>query len=146
MRSVKCRGGLTRDRGMTETVHHLWILSLNHSAAVHDAMSSLSDVAIKYSGQHIEMYSSTRSRDFDVAYKYVEWLKKRNPFTYDDPHLHSLASGLVPVSEEDGVNCEDAEAIGKAIHESFDCLPLPAAKNKRRDHIKLVIHCTTQLQ
>ena len=95
MRSVK--GGLTRDRGMTEMVRHL-----SHSAVVHDAMSSLSGVAIKYSGQHIEMYSSTRSRDFGDAYKYVEWLKKRNPFTYDDPHLHSLASGLVHVSEEDG--------------------------------------------
>ena len=56
-------------------------------------MSSLSGVAIKYNGQHIEMGSSRRSRDFGDACKYVEWLKKRNPFTYDDPHLHSLANG-----------------------------------------------------
>ena len=35
-----------------------------------------------------------------------------------------------------GVNCEDAEAIGKAIHESLDGLPFPAAKIKRRDLIK----------
>ena len=64
---------------MTETVHHLWVLSLSHSAAVHDAMSSLSGVAIKYSGQHIEMGSSRRSRDFGDACKYVEWLKNETP-------------------------------------------------------------------
>ena len=105
MSSIKSRGRLRRGRGMTETVRHLWVLSPSHSAAVHDAMSSISGVAIKYSGQPIEMGSSRRSRDFGDAYKYVEWLKKRNPRTYDGPHLHSLASGLVPLSEQDGVNC-----------------------------------------
>ena len=48
------------------------------------------------------MGSSRRSRDFGDACKYVQWLKKRTPFTYDDPHLHSLAGGLVSVSEQDG--------------------------------------------
>ena len=37
--SIKSRGS-----GMTDTVRHLWVLSLSHSAAVHDAMSSLSGV------------------------------------------------------------------------------------------------------
>ena len=104
MRSIKSRGGLTRGRGMTETVHHLWVLRISHSAAVHDAMTSLSGVAIKYSEQHIEMGSARRVRDFDDGCKFVEWLKKRNPFTYVDTHLQSLSSGLISVSGQDGVN------------------------------------------
>ena len=135
MRSIKSRGGLTRGRGMTETVRHLWVLSISHSAAVHDAMTSLSGVAIKYSEQHIEMGSARQVRDFDDGCKFVEWLKKRNPFTYVDTHLQSLSSGLISVSGEDGVNCENAEAIGQAIQRSLDNQQLPAAKIKRRDHI-----------
>ena len=130
VRSIKSRRDLTRGRGMRETVRPLWILILSHSAAVNHAMSSLSGVAIKYSGHHIVMGSSRRSGDFGDACKYIEWLKKRNHLTYAD------TLSLMPVSELDGVNCEDAEAIGKAIHESLDGLSLPAAKIKHRDRIK----------
>ena len=30
MRSCKIRGGLTRGRGMSQAVRHIWVLSLNH--------------------------------------------------------------------------------------------------------------------
>ena len=42
MRSIKSRGGLTRGRGMSENVRHLWVLSLNTVTSVHQAMTQLS--------------------------------------------------------------------------------------------------------
>ena len=54
MRSVKTRGGLTRGRGMSQAVRHIWVLSLNHCEAVHDAMSSLSGLTVKSSEQHVD--------------------------------------------------------------------------------------------
>lgn len=63
MRSVKSRGGLTRGRGMTESVRHKWVLSLNYSAAIHDAMTELSGVKTKTSEQHVDMGTSRCKRD-----------------------------------------------------------------------------------
>ena len=40
MRSIKSRGGLTRGCGMNESVRHLWMLSLNHVASIHQAMTT----------------------------------------------------------------------------------------------------------
>ena len=41
MRSLESRGGLTRGRGMTESVRKLWVYSMHACAAIHDAMTSL---------------------------------------------------------------------------------------------------------
>ena len=65
MQSVKTRGGLTRGRGMSQAVHHIWVLSLNHCAAVHDAMSSLSGLIVKSSEQHVDMGISRQKRDLE---------------------------------------------------------------------------------
>ena len=46
MRSIKSRGGLTEGRGMTESVRHLWVLSLNYMASIHEAMMQLSKAQI----------------------------------------------------------------------------------------------------
>ena len=54
-RSVKSCGGLTIGCGMTESICHMWVLSLNHTAAAHEAMNHLSGSAIKTSEQHIDL-------------------------------------------------------------------------------------------
>ena len=41
MRTIKSRGGLTRGRGMTESVRFLRIASMHHCASVHNAMSEI---------------------------------------------------------------------------------------------------------
>ena len=55
MRSIKTRGGLTRGRGMTNSVRHLWVKSMHSTTMVHDAMMTLSGVAVKSSEQHVDM-------------------------------------------------------------------------------------------
>jgi len=41
MKTIKGRSGLTRGRGLTESVRSLWVGTLHHTAAVHLAMSEL---------------------------------------------------------------------------------------------------------
>ena len=81
MRSVKSRGGLTRGRGMTESVRHAWTLSLNYSASVHDAMTTLTGMNIETSEQPVDLRSSRSNRDKADGLKFVAWLEERNPFT-----------------------------------------------------------------
>ena len=55
MRSIMSRGGLTGGCGMTESVHHMWALSLSQITSVHDAMIQLSGVSAKFSEQNEEI-------------------------------------------------------------------------------------------
>lgn len=51
MRSVITRGGLTRSRGMSEEVRHLWVLSMPESALIHEAMTDAFGLTVKSSEQ-----------------------------------------------------------------------------------------------
>ena len=95
MRSVKSRGGLKRGRGMTESVRHMWLLSLNYSAAIHDATTELLGVKTRTSEQHVDMGASRCKRDSEDRLKFTDWLEEWNPLTYKDEHLHSLSTGIV---------------------------------------------------
>ena len=63
MRSVKSRGGLTRSRGMKEGTRHLWAMSLNDAAAVHQAMNQPAGSTIKTTEQHVDLGHSGCIRD-----------------------------------------------------------------------------------
>ena len=73
MRSIKTRGGLTRGRGMSESVRHLWVLSLSHCAGVHDAMMDLSGLTVKTSEQHTW---PRRKRDLEDFTRFKNWLRE----------------------------------------------------------------------
>ena len=51
MKSIKTRGGLTRGRGMSEDVRQLWVLSLSDCAVIHRAMTEVSGLTVKSSGE-----------------------------------------------------------------------------------------------
>ena len=55
MRSIKSRSGLIRSPGFTETVRLMWLYSMHSCAQVHDAMTSLTDLAHRTSEQHVEL-------------------------------------------------------------------------------------------
>ena len=136
MRSVKSRGGLTRGRGMTESVRHTWTLSLNYSASIHDAMTTLTNMKMKTSEQHVDLSSSRRKRDKEDGLKFTTWLEESNPFTYEDKHLHSLSTGIVSIEGKDNVNCERAEGLGLIIQKELDNTSLSSASIKRKHQIK----------
>ena len=92
MRSIKTRVGLTRGRGMSESVRHLWVLSLSHCAGVHDAMMDLSGLTVKTSEQHTDASEPRRKRDLEDFTRFKNWLKERNPFTFTNTNLQSLSA------------------------------------------------------
>ena len=63
MQSVKPRGGLARGHGMNESVQHMWVLTLNYSASMHDAMTNLTGKITKSSEQHNDLRASRRKHD-----------------------------------------------------------------------------------
>ena len=63
MRSLKTSGGITRGRGITESVRQLRIGSMHRTASVHDAMSNLTKAYRKTSEQHIDLSTSRVNRD-----------------------------------------------------------------------------------
>ena len=135
MRSIKSRGGLTRGHGFKENVRHLWVNSINYTAAVHEAMTALSGIQFGTSEQHLEMGATRRSRDYDDCNTFLSWFESHNPFNMDTNDLHSLLTGVVSVKGIENVNCEDAEAISARIHKMLDNANLAEAKIKKKDQL-----------
>ena len=136
MNSIKSRGGLTRGHGMTDSVHHLWVLSLSHSSIVHQSMMTRSGLDLKSSEQHIDMGESRRKHDYEDNKIFRDWLEQRNPFTFVDEYLHSSTSGWVSISGEDLVNCERSEKIGASIQQTLDGQNLATATVQRKTCIQ----------
>ena len=136
MRSLKSSGGLTRGRGFEKNVRHLWVKSINYTAAVHEAMTSLSGIKVKTSEQHADMGLKRRKKDFEDCQKFFNWFESRNPFNMEDSNLHSLSTGVVSVLGEDIVNCDIAEDVGLLIQNSLDNINLKEATIKKKDQFK----------
>ena len=131
MRSIKIRGGLTRDRGMTETVMLLWINAAHQMAEVDIAMSSL--LGLNYpDSAHVELGSIWVWKNYEDLQTILQWLAHNNPFDVKNPSLRSL-SPSVTLSESDGVNCDIAEEISIDIQCKWDNLPFTEVKVCRVD-------------
>lgn len=90
---------------MTEDVRHLWVLSMSNTAFIPQSMIELTGLAVKSSEQHVEMGNTRQSRDHKDCQTFVEWLKPRNPFLFEDNHLHLISLGFIS-DEHDEINYE----------------------------------------
>ena len=63
MRSIKTHDGLTKGQGVSESVRHMWILSINHTSSVHRSMMDLMDMIVKTDNQHLDVTESRRKQD-----------------------------------------------------------------------------------
>ena len=120
---------------MSESLRHMWVLSLNHCAAIPQAMTQLSGVTYKSNEQHIELGSTRRSQNYKDCQKFLSWLQQQNPFSFEDEHLHSLSSRLFSKTSIDQVNCEEAEELGFNIHKQLDSLQFISATVRRKDQL-----------
>ena len=132
---LKGRSGLTRGRGMTESVRHIWIHSMHRCASVHGAMVSLTGRMRKTSEQHAEFGKSRCNQDRRDMMKIKEWFNQHEPFDENVSGLRSLATG-VTARDGDGVDCDNAEEVGRKIQRKLDNVKVNEAKIKRSDHIK----------
>ena len=118
MRTIKGRSGLTRGRGLTDSVRCLWIGTLHHSAAVHLSLSELTGLN-PVSQQHVDIGLSRVRRDCSDLQKFLDWLQANDPFSGADSRLRSLSAGLV-ADEADNLTCDSAEDVGAAIHHRWN--------------------------
>ena len=72
MRSIENRGGLTRGRGMNESVRRLWVLSLSAVASINHAMTDLSGLAVNSSQQPVDLGQTRRCKDQSDCQKFVQ--------------------------------------------------------------------------
>ena len=135
MRSLKTRGGLTHGRGMTDNVVLTWVHTIHVCASIHDAMATLTGNTHKTSNQHVELGKSRMKRDNNDLEKVRTWFESHNPFDECNPLLRSIATGVTS-TEADGINCDDAEAVGEAIQKQLTGVSYSKATLKKKDRIK----------
>ena len=90
MRSIKSRGGLTRGRGMTETVCLQWIYSMYKCAGVHDAMTTITSLKHNTCDQHVELGISRCKCDLEGLCSIQEWFDQHEPFDMNEPGLRFI--------------------------------------------------------
>ena len=75
-RSINSYGGLTRGRGITESVHLQCIMC--KCAGIHDAMTTMTDMKATACEQHIELGKSRCKCDFRDLLKIQEWFDQHD--------------------------------------------------------------------
>ena len=116
MRSIKIRDGLTRGRGITDTVRLTWIHSMHECADVYNSMTEVTNLQHKTSEQHRELGKNRIKRD-NADFKKIElFFEVQNPFDPEEPDLRNLFTGLT-AKTDDQINCDQTEEIGKIINE-----------------------------
>ena len=138
MRSIKSQGGLTRGRGMSDSVRTLWTSTLHHCAAVHQTLSSVTNTIQKSSEQHVEIGTTRCNRDNADLQKLSNWFEKFNPFDLKDGRLRSLSTGL-GANDQDKINCDGAESVGQAIHEMLDNVTVSDASIQSRMNVRTLM-------
>ena len=80
MCSIKSRGGITRSRGISESVRLFWLESMHPRASVHDSMSSLNNMNRISGKQYVELGASRKQSDLRDMSLLTKWLQSHNPF------------------------------------------------------------------
>ena len=134
MRTAKSHRGLTRGRGMTQSVRSLWELSGHRRVEVHDVMTERSGSKHTTNEQHVEQGTSRKSKDFIDLGNIIQWLLTFNLFVLTNSNLRSLQSGLRSSKDKDGIICEDAETIGANIQTKLDSKTFNDISFKKSDY------------
>ena len=121
--SLKSRGGLTRGRGMTESVRQQWLYSTQACAAIHDAMTSLA-------GKHnIITYSAcgVRRGNAIALLARPEQMYRLVWFTWSIWWQCTAASFSI---QRVGSKSDETEKVVSEIQESFDSVSVRNATIK----------------
>ena len=93
MRSMKTSGGLTRDRGMTETQRLVWLMAHPVCAEVNNAMQQRTGIHYNTSEQHKDLTTARQVKYMTDSCELLEFLESRNSFS-DNCSLRSIATGI----------------------------------------------------
>ena len=135
MKSIKSRGGLTRSRGMTDSVRHQWVYTNHACAAIHDAMTKITSLSLLSSEQHVEVGKTRKEHDYNDLLTLYDWLSTHSPLDAADDRLRSISSGI-SARQQLFDQCDNTERIGEAIQKGLDGTFLHTAKIKSKSNIQ----------
>ncbi|XP_043269016.1 uncharacterized protein Nepl16 isoform X1 [Venturia canescens] len=138
MRSIKCSGGLTHGRGLTEAVIGKWVLSRAAVLEVINSMELFCSMTFATSEQHVDNRVTRISKDAEDLLKLKHFFTMYNPFPNTDK-IVGIYSGMI--GDSDTVNCHMAFEIGKALMVNTSNKKFTDVKYKRSS--KLVHLATT---
>lgn len=115
MRSMKSSGGLTRGRGITDSVLAKWVCGSPGGTAICTSLEEFAEVVFATGEQHVDFRVSRQTRDSRDRAKIHEWFNDHPPFPKLDS-LMSLSSGILGSSK---INCHQALDIGTKTMQSF---------------------------
>ena len=128
MRSIKTRGGLTRERGMTEQQTTVWLLSTPACSQVNHAMQQVSGVCYDGSEQHKEVSNSRTNKDYEDAVMVMQYVLPRSPFC-PMKELINIHTGVA----DRNVNADEGYEIGLKIIESMTGVDIDKFIIKKKD-------------
>ena len=108
MRAIKTSGGLTRGRGMTDSVLNRWVLGMPGCTELNHRFEEFCGVSFTTSEEHVELRKSRQFRDNQDVEKLFAWLTVHSPL----PQSHELMSIGSGVVGNDSINCDSAVEIG----------------------------------
>lgn len=108
MRAMKSYGGLTRGRGISDSVLSRWIVGMICLQSINEQMEIFCGVRSETSDQHVDMRPARVSKDNIDIKKLSDWFAEHSPFP-ETQELMSISSGAVA---PDYVNCYLARSIG----------------------------------
>ena len=110
MKSLKCSGGMTHGRGITDSTLTKWVHALPLCAPICDALEQFTGIHTGTSEQHKDLRQSSITRDNKDLHIFIGWLQAHPPFAgYNPDRLVSVATGIVA---DTSVNCDSAVDVG----------------------------------
>ncbi|XP_028418322.1 uncharacterized protein LOC114543611 [Dendronephthya gigantea] len=155
MRAMKTSGGLTRGRGMTESVVSRWVLGMPGCSEITQHFEAFCDVTFTTSEQHVELRMSRQLRDQKDVDTLLQWLMVHSPMM-STKELMSIATGVVA---DNTINCDAAVKVGTEamqkilgktfgdiqLHRKDKVLPLSCVNNSVKVREEVIPVNTMQL-
>ncbi|KAF4526696.1 hypothetical protein B566_EDAN015334 [Ephemera danica] len=133
MRSIKCSGGLTRGRGITESTATQFISSQPACLEMIAMIENYSCKRAENSEQHKEMRDTRMERDQKDVGTLNKWLDVRNPFACSPELLISLSTG---VAANTSINCHNAREVGEEVISKIVGHEISTLKLQHKDKVK----------
>ncbi|GBN09828.1 hypothetical protein AVEN_224499-1 [Araneus ventricosus] len=84
MKTMKGSGGLTRGRGIRESVLTRWTLGMIHLHNICEEVEKYCNITSVTSEQYVDMRPSRTARDNEDVEKLMQWFSQHIPFSIND--------------------------------------------------------------
>jgi hypothetical protein len=133
MRAMKTQGGVTRGRGLTDSVLNRWTQTMPACVELSSKFEEYCGIRTATSDQHVELRDARQVRDVADLDKFTTWFDGRFPFSGHRSELISLSNGVIG---DDNINCDSALEQGKVAMSKMIGNNFNDVKLKRSDRVR----------